>query len=145
MSLANENIEQLLSLCKQNNQKAQFEVYTRYCKAMYNVAIRSDFTIKSSDFKASLVGSGDVKLKIDADSIATNLSGSGDIDLNVNSQILEANLSGSGHIVLSGKTKNLVLSVAGSGDIKAFGLHSENSKAAVSGSGNISTTCSEFI
>ena len=40
MSLANENIEQLLTLCKQNNQKAQFEVYNRYCKAMYNVALR---------------------------------------------------------------------------------------------------------
>ena len=40
MSLANENIELLLSLCKQNNQKAQVEVYNRYCKAMYNVALR---------------------------------------------------------------------------------------------------------
>ncbi|MCB0442739.1 MAG: RNA polymerase sigma factor [Flavobacterium sp.] len=40
MSLANENIEQLISLCKQNNQKAQVEVYNRYCKAMYNVALR---------------------------------------------------------------------------------------------------------
>ncbi|HBI01213.1 MAG TPA: RNA polymerase sigma factor [Flavobacterium sp.] len=40
MSLANENIEQLISLCKQNNQKAQLEVYNRYCKAMYNVALR---------------------------------------------------------------------------------------------------------
>jgi RNA polymerase sigma-70 factor (ECF subfamily) len=40
LSLANENIELLLSLCKQNNQKAQVEVYNRYCKAMYNVALR---------------------------------------------------------------------------------------------------------
>lgn len=40
MSLANQNIEELISLCKQKNQKAQFEVYNRYCKAMYNVAYR---------------------------------------------------------------------------------------------------------
>lgn len=40
MSLANQNIEELIVLCKQKNQKAQFEVYNRYCKAMYNVALR---------------------------------------------------------------------------------------------------------
>jgi RNA polymerase sigma factor (sigma-70 family) len=40
LSLANQNIEELISLCKQKNQKAQFEVYNRYCKAMYNVAYR---------------------------------------------------------------------------------------------------------
>lgn len=40
MNLAKENIEQLILLCQQNNQKAQLEVYNRYCKAMYNVALR---------------------------------------------------------------------------------------------------------
>jgi RNA polymerase sigma factor (sigma-70 family) len=34
------NIEELIVLCKQNNQKAQYEVYNRYASAMYNVAIR---------------------------------------------------------------------------------------------------------
>lgn len=34
------HIEELVSLCQQQNQKAQFEVYNRYCKAMYNVAFR---------------------------------------------------------------------------------------------------------
>jgi len=40
LNLAKENIEQLILLCQQNNQKAQLEVYNRYCKAMYNVALR---------------------------------------------------------------------------------------------------------
>ncbi len=40
MNLTKENIEQLLLLCLQNNQKAQLEVYNRYYKAMYNVAFR---------------------------------------------------------------------------------------------------------
>ncbi|MCD0476019.1 RNA polymerase sigma factor [Flavobacterium sp. EDS] len=40
MNITNQNIEELITLCKQKNQKAQFEVYNRYCKAMYNVAYR---------------------------------------------------------------------------------------------------------
>jgi RNA polymerase sigma factor (sigma-70 family) len=40
LSLTNQNIEELITLCKANNQKAQFEIYNRYCKAMYNVAYR---------------------------------------------------------------------------------------------------------
>ncbi len=40
MTLTKENIESLLVLCKEGNQLAQLEVYNRYQKAMYNVAIR---------------------------------------------------------------------------------------------------------
>ncbi|OAB78155.1 RNA polymerase sigma factor [Cochleicola gelatinilyticus] len=40
MSLTHQNIETLLLLCKKNNQLAQLEVYNRYQKAMYNVAVR---------------------------------------------------------------------------------------------------------
>lgn len=40
MTLTNQNIEQLLLLCKSNNQQAQLEVYNRYYKAMYNTAYR---------------------------------------------------------------------------------------------------------
>ncbi|MDG5491435.1 RNA polymerase sigma factor [Psychroserpens sp. SPM9] len=40
MTLTNQNIEQLLQLCKSDNQQAQMEVYKRYYKAMYNTAHR---------------------------------------------------------------------------------------------------------
>ncbi|MGM5470406.1 RNA polymerase sigma factor [Flavobacteriaceae bacterium LMO-SS05] len=40
MTLANQHIEQLIQLCKQDNQQAQMEVYNRYYKAMYNTAFR---------------------------------------------------------------------------------------------------------
>ncbi len=40
MNLANQNIEQLIELCKNDNQHAQMEVYKRYYKAMYNTAFR---------------------------------------------------------------------------------------------------------
>jgi len=40
LTLTNQNIEQLLQLCKFKNQRAQLEVYNRYYKAMYNTAYR---------------------------------------------------------------------------------------------------------
>jgi len=40
LTLTNQNIEQLLLLCKSGNQKAQMEVYNRYYKAMYNTSFR---------------------------------------------------------------------------------------------------------
>lgn len=40
MTLTNQNIEQLLQLCKTGNQNAQLEVYNRYYKAMYNTSFR---------------------------------------------------------------------------------------------------------
>ncbi|MCB0398905.1 MAG: sigma-70 family RNA polymerase sigma factor [Winogradskyella sp.] len=40
MTPTNQNIEQLLVLCKSCNQRAQLEVYNRYNKAMYNTALR---------------------------------------------------------------------------------------------------------
>jgi len=88
--------------------------------------IVGDFTIKVTNFKASVAGSGDIKLMIDAQTITANVAGSGDIEL-------------------KGKTDNFNGNVSGSGDIKAFDLLAQKSKVAVSGSGNIRTTCSEFI
>lgn len=40
MSLTTTDISVLVSLCKKENQLAQLEVYNRYHKAMYNVAVR---------------------------------------------------------------------------------------------------------
>jgi RNA polymerase sigma-70 factor (ECF subfamily) len=48
LTSTNQNIEQLLQLCKSGNQRAQLEIYNRYNKAMYNTAIR----IVKDSFKA---------------------------------------------------------------------------------------------
>ncbi|WP_452224697.1 RNA polymerase sigma factor [Lacinutrix chionoecetis] len=40
MTVTNYNTEQLVALCKTNNQLAQLELYNRYYKAMYNTAYR---------------------------------------------------------------------------------------------------------
>lgn len=58
MSLTNQNIEELISLCKENNQKAQFEIYNRYCKAMYNVAYR---IVKDEHFAEDVMQEGFLK------------------------------------------------------------------------------------
>lgn len=48
MSLTNQDINQLLTLCSADNQRAQLEVYNRYYKAMYNTSLR----IVKDSFKA---------------------------------------------------------------------------------------------
>ncbi|KFF04024.1 RNA polymerase sigma factor [Flavobacterium reichenbachii] len=52
------NIEDLITLCKENNQKAQFEIYNRYCKAMYNVAYR---IVKDEHFAQDVMQEGFLK------------------------------------------------------------------------------------
>ncbi len=40
LTLTTLNIEELIALCKKRNQKAEFEIYRRYSRAMYNIALR---------------------------------------------------------------------------------------------------------
>ena len=58
MDLKSQNIEELISLCKGNNQNAQFEIYNRYCKAMYNVAYR---IVKDEHFAEDVMQEGLLK------------------------------------------------------------------------------------
>ncbi len=58
MSLAKQNIEDLILLCRQKNQKAQFEVYNRYYKAMYNTALR---IVKDAHYAEDVMQEGFLK------------------------------------------------------------------------------------
>jgi RNA polymerase sigma factor (sigma-70 family) len=58
LGLANKNIESLIVLCKQSNQLAQFEIYNRYSKAMYNVACR---IVKDEHFAQDIMQEGFLK------------------------------------------------------------------------------------
>jgi RNA polymerase sigma-70 factor (ECF subfamily) len=40
LKVAHQSIEELITLCKKQDQKAQFEIYNRYCAAMYNIVFR---------------------------------------------------------------------------------------------------------
>ena len=65
LSSTNQNIEELVALCRDKNQKAQFEIYNRYCKAMYNVAFR---IVKDEHFAQDVMQEGFLKAftKIDS-------------------------------------------------------------------------------
>lgn len=65
MNSTNQNIEELVALCRDKNQKAQFEIYNRYCKAMYNVAFR---IVKDEHFAQDVMQEGFLKAftKIDS-------------------------------------------------------------------------------
>ncbi len=88
--------------------------------------IVSDTTIKSSKFKTSLSGSGDITLDLEANSIDASMSGSGDINL-------------------SGSTTDFDVSISGSGDIKAYSLKANNVTAQVSGSADIKVTATDYL
>ena len=65
MTGTNQNTEELILLCKQKNEKAQFEIYNRYSKAMYNVAYR---IVKDEHYAEDVMQEGFLKAftKIDA-------------------------------------------------------------------------------
>lgn len=87
----------------------------------------SKTTLKSSDsFRASIAGSGDVTLTIEADNVRASISGSGDMNLD-------------------GSAKTLDVSVSGSGDINAYDLEADNVEAQVSGSADLQVTANEML
>ena len=93
-------------------------------------------TINASDFEASLAGSGDIIIDVEATSVACSVAGSGDLTLKGNTNNLEAKLAGSGDIHAFGLQANhTVVSVAGSGDAEV--VSNSSLKARVSGSGDI--------
>ncbi|MCK5441380.1 MAG: DUF2807 domain-containing protein [Maribacter sp.] len=95
----------------------------------------------------TLSGSGDIvgKKTIKTSNFKTSMSGSGDITLAVESNSVNASMSGSGDITLSGSTTNFDVTISGSGDIKAYGLEADNVDATVSGSADIKITAKQKL
>ena len=71
MSYQQLHIEELVTLCQKQNQKAQFEVYNRYCKAMYNVAFR---IVKDEHFAEDVMQESFLKAFTKIDSYKKNVS-----------------------------------------------------------------------
>jgi hypothetical protein len=91
----------------------------------------------------SLSGSGDVENSgtIKADEFKVAIAGSGDIKLKVDSQSLESAISGSGDIELNGSTTDLTVKIAGSGDFDGRNLDSTNVNVKIAGSGGANVVC----
>lgn len=93
--------------------------------------------------KVSLAGSGDVITKnaIKANHFKASVAGSGDMTLEVNASSVKASVAGSGDLRVNGSTTDFECKVAGSGDVHAFELRAENVEASVSGSGDARVHC----
>jgi hypothetical protein len=91
----------------------------------------------------ALAGSGDITNSgtINADEFEVSLAGSGDIDLKIEAQSVVSAIAGSGDIKLTGASKNLTTKIAGSGDFDGKGFESIHVEAKISGSGDIDVVC----
>ncbi|MDT7830018.1 head GIN domain-containing protein [Pricia sp. S334] len=83
-------------------------------------------TLRASEFKTAMSGSGDISLDLEADSMTATMSGSGDMDL-------------------SGTTRDFEATISGSGDIKAYDLIADNVDATISGSADIKVTANKML
>ena len=94
-----------------------------------------------------LSGSGDVvsKTTLKSDDFMASVAGSGDVELAIEAQNLKASISGSGDMELEGRATNLEVSVSGSGDINAYDLVADNVDAQVSGSADLEVTANKMI
>ncbi|PVD53244.1 DUF2807 domain-containing protein [Terrimonas sp.] len=90
--------------------------------------------------EASVMGSGDIsgdgKFESD-DKIEINVLGSGNVKMELDAPAIEAKVTGSGDIDIAGNTKDATYNTMGSGNIKASDLKAENTEAKTMGSGNI--------
>lgn len=105
-------------------------------------------TVPVSEIESvSLSGSGEVigKTRLKASEFHASMSGSGDVELEVDADELSAALSGSGDINLSGSAGHFNVEISGSGDVQAFGLEAREVNASISGSADIEVTANEVL
>jgi hypothetical protein len=82
--------------------------------------------LKSSAFKSSMSGSGNVQLEVECDEISASMSGSGNMNL-------------------KGDTGRFHVQISGSGDVEAFELNAREVDANISGSADIRVTANEIL
>ena len=97
--------------------------------------------------EVSITGSGDIWNKdiIKANDFKASVTGSGDLMLHLDAKDIEGTVTGSGDIKLKGKSQNFKCRVTGSGDFMAYELECNNVEAAVSGSGDIQVYAKNFL
>lgn len=97
--------------------------------------------------EVSMSGSGDIvgKTRLRSDSFRASMSGSGDMSLEVEAANVTVALSGSGDIALSGSADRAEIRVSGSGDVKAYELQAREVEAVVAGSADIRVTATESL
>jgi hypothetical protein len=112
--------------------------------------IKKEATIYINCIKLNAIevlGSADVTTsnEIQSENLKLGLTGSGDLSVKLKANSVSAALAGSGDINLQGSTANLTASVAGSGDLRASKLLSETVKVEVAGSGDATVNASKLL
>lgn len=97
--------------------------------------------------EVSLTGSGDIQGEavIRSSNFKAKLTGSGDMDLRLEAETVESLVVGSGDLELEGTTNKVVHKVTGSGDIDASELRAMDAEAIISGSGDIDLYSDGFL
>ena len=85
-----------------------------------------------------VVGSGDMDTEriIQAPTFKASVTGSGDLNLKVEATKVAATIMGSGDLMLSGATERLSVVITGSGDFKGLDLSANDTEVTISGSGD---------
>lgn len=97
--------------------------------------------------KVALTGSGNIETKdmISVSEFTASVTGSGDVDLAVEASKVQAMITGSGDITISGSTSNIEVNLSGSGDFNGFDIDSQNTSVSVSGSGDAEVVANESL
>ena len=77
--------------------------------------------------------------------LQTSISGSGNMKLKVNVQSLKSEISGSGSVGFSGESKDFDLSISGSANAHCFDLVSDNVSISISGSSDAQVTANQKL
>lgn len=102
-------------------------------------------TIKSTDMRVSVSGSGKLQMDLNCDNLKLDVSGSGRMDLSVNTGDIDEDISGSGSINLKGNAANADLEISGSGKLEAADLQVKAYTIHISGSGRGNISVSDAI
>ena len=95
----------------------------------------------------TLSGSGDIEVSgtIKSTELRNTISGSGSISQSMDAENFVALISGSGKINAKGKAENVKATIAGSGNFEGKELQTSNSNVKISGSGNITITADKYL
>lgn len=90
----------------------------------------------------SISGSGSISSETAlpaAGEFKASISGSGNIRMQTGAKEVEARISGSGNIELGGNANDLDVVISGSGSFKGYNLKTKDASVTISGSGNVET------
>ena len=98
--------------------------------------IYSEKNLETKTLNVGIYGSGDVRLQVDASSLALKIDGSGDIRVSGRAKDLSININGSGDVEVPNlKAEKAAISTSGAGDVSAY--VTEDVDISIAGSGDV--------